>query len=84
MIFGGQPQEDWPEGEERINRSCWRVLLCLESSKLQSHFMIFYDSYCNILWFHFPSQVVCFLRLIFIGRNLDRDELQRGFRATLA
>ncbi|CAK9043698.1 unnamed protein product [Durusdinium trenchii] len=41
MIFGGQPQDDWPEEEERVNR------------------------------------------LIFIGRNLDREELQRGFRSTL-
>lgn len=41
MIFGGQPQGDWKEGEERRNR------------------------------------------LVFIGRNLDRAELESGFRATL-
>ena len=42
MIFGGQPQDDWSPGEERVNR------------------------------------------LIFIGRNLNRDELQRGFQSTLS
>jgi len=41
MIFGGQPQGEWPEGEPRRNR------------------------------------------LVFIGRNLDRAELEGGFRATL-
>eukprot|EP00434_Breviolum_minutum_P027368 symbB.v1.2.024197.t2/scaffold2271.1/size83755/5 len=41
MIFGGQPQDDWSPGEERVNR------------------------------------------LIFIGRNLNRDELQRGLNVSM-
>jgi len=41
MIFGGQPLDDWREGEQRLNR------------------------------------------LVFIGRNLDRSELESGFKATL-
>lgn len=41
MIFGGQPQGEWKEGEQRLNR------------------------------------------LVFIGRNLDRAELESGFKATL-
>jgi len=42
MIFGGQPQGEWKEGQPRRNR------------------------------------------MVFIGRNLDRAELEGGFRATLA
>ena len=84
MIFGGQPQDDWSPGEERVNRRWTHFFF----AALLGNWLVLVWA-CAAEGKHVDvsgsgDDFICFPRLIFIGRNLNRDELQRGFQSTLS
>ena len=85
MIFGGQPQDDWSPGEERVNRRWTHFFF----AALLGNWLVLVLRACAAEGKHVDvsgsgDDFICFPRLIFIGRNLNRDELQRGFQSTLS